>query len=131
MLLDTSGLMWLFDRRESRHPNAMTNYDSASHRLSHNYVLAEFVGLAIGRRSPRMEALSFISAIGFSEEIEIIWVDQDLHDRAMALLKQRNDKAWSLCDAVSFVVMKERGIVAALTTDHNFEQAGFIRLLDG
>jgi predicted nucleic acid-binding protein len=49
----------------------------------------------------------------------------------MALLNQRNDKAWSLCDAVSFVMMKERGVAEALTTDHNFEQAGFIRLLDG
>jgi predicted nucleic acid-binding protein len=78
-----------------------------------------------------MEALGFIGAIGFSEEIEVIWVDHDLHDRSMALLNQRNDKAWSLCDAVSFVVMKERGIFEALTTDHNFQQAGFIRLLPG
>lgn len=131
MLLDTSGLMCLFDQRDTRHAKATEYYDSAPHRLSHNYVLAEFVGLAIARRSPRVDALSFIGAIGFSEEVEVIWVDQDLHDRAMALLNQRNDKAWSLCDAVSFVVMKERGIAEALTTDHNFEQAGFIRLLDG
>jgi len=31
--------------------------------------------------------------------------------------------------AVSFVVMKEKGLVDALTTDHNSEQAGFVRLL--
>jgi predicted nucleic acid-binding protein len=131
MLLDTSGLMCLFDGRDTRHAKATEYYDSAIHRLSHNYVLAEFVGLAIARRSPRVEALSFIGAIGLSDEIEVIWVEQTLHDRAMALLNQRNDKAWSLCDAVSFVVMKERAIVEALTTDHNFEQAGFLRLLDG
>jgi len=69
-------------------------------------------------------------------------VDYGLHDRAMALLNQRSDKVWSLlnqpsdkvwslCDAVSFVVMNERGIGEALTTDHNFEQAGFVRLLAG
>lgn len=131
MLLDTAGLMCLFDQRDIKHADATEYYDSALQRLSHNYVLAEFVGLAIARRSPRVEALSFIAAIGFSKEIEVIWVDHDLHNRAMALLNQRNDKAWSLCDAVSFVVMKERGIAEALTTDHNFEQAGFIRLLDG
>jgi predicted nucleic acid-binding protein len=131
MLLDTSGLMCLFDQRDKRHANATEYYDSAIHRLSHNYVLAEFLGLAIARRSPRVEALNFIGAIGSSEEIQVIWVDHVLHDRAMALLNQRNDKAWSLCDAVSFVMMKERGVAEALTTDHNFEQAGFIRLLDG
>jgi predicted nucleic acid-binding protein len=130
MLLDTSGLMCLFDKRDIRHANARKYYDSARHRLSHNYVLAEFVGLAIARRSPRLEAISFIGAIGSTEEIEVIWVDHDLHERSMALLNQRTDKPWSLCDAVSFVVMKERGIAEALTTDHNFEQAGCIRLLD-
>jgi predicted nucleic acid-binding protein len=32
-------------------------------------------------------------------------------------------------DAASFVVMSERGITEALTTDQHFEQAGFVRLL--
>lgn len=131
MLLDTSGLMCLFDQRDIRHANATEDYNSASFRLTHNYVLAEFVGLAIARRSPRVEALSFMAAICRSEEIELIWVDEDLHVRSFDLLNQRSDKAWSLCDAVSFIVMQDRGITEALTTDHNFEQAGFIRLLHG
>jgi predicted nucleic acid-binding protein len=123
MLLDTSGLMCLFDRRDIRHANATRYYDSAPHRLSHNYVLAEFVGLAIARRAPRVKSLSFIDAIGRSDEVEVVWVDKELHDRALLLLNQRNDKAWSLCDAVSFVLMNDRGATEALTTDHNFEQA--------
>jgi len=131
MLLDTSGLMCLFDRRDTRHANATKYYDSAPSRLSHNYVLAEFVGLAIARRAPRVEALSFIGAIGRSDEVEVVWVNEDLHDRALLFLSQRTDKAWSLCDAVSFVLMNERRAMEALTTDHNFEQAGFVRLLDG
>ena len=36
---------------------------------------------------------------------------------------------YSLCDAVSFVLMKQRGLREALTTDHHFEQEGFTRLL--
>jgi uncharacterized protein len=131
MLLDTSGLMCLFDRRDVRYADATKYYDSAPQRLAHNYILAEFVGLAIARRSPRVDALSFIYSISFNEEIEVVWVDEQLHERSMDLLNQRADKAWSLCDAVSFVLMKERRIVEALTTDHNFEQAGFIRLLHG
>lgn len=34
-----------------------------------------------------------------------------------------------LVDCASFVVMQQRRITQALTTDHHFEQAGFVRLL--
>jgi predicted nucleic acid-binding protein len=32
-------------------------------------------------------------------------------------------------DATSFIIMEQLGLQEALTTDHHFEQAGFIRLL--
>ena len=40
-----------------------------------------------------------------------------------------SDKTYSLCDAVSFVLMRGRGMTDALTTDRHFEQEGFRRLL--
>jgi uncharacterized protein len=52
-----------------------------------------------------------------------------LHQEAMDLLLARQDKTYSLCDAVSFVLMRRRGIGDALTTDRHFEQEGFVRLL--
>jgi len=130
MLLDTSGLMCLFDQRDTRHAQATKQYESATRRLIHNYVLAEFVALAIARRAPVADALRFIQAIHHSNEIEVVWVDSGLHERAMVLLAERDDKRWTLCDAVSFILMRARGIGDALTTDHDFEQAGFVRLLD-
>lgn len=47
----------------------------------------------------------------------------------MFLLESRLDKTWSLCDAVSFVVMQTHDVKDALTTDRHFEQAGLVRLL--
>lgn len=129
MLLDTSGLMCLFDRREDRHEKAIGLYSSAVRLICHNYVLAEFVALAIARRVPMTQALQFTKAIAQSAEIEVHWIDRVIHDRTLQLLVERADKAWSLCDAVSFIIMTDRGISEALTTDHNFEQAAFIRLL--
>ena len=49
--------------------------------------------------------------------------------RSVALFEERPDKAWSLTDCVSFVVMRERGIAAALMGDRHFEQAGFRAML--
>jgi predicted nucleic acid-binding protein len=46
-------------------------------------------------------------------------------EKALALFHQHDDKTWSLTDCLSFVVMNERGITAALTGDHHFVQAGF------
>jgi predicted nucleic acid-binding protein len=127
MLVDTSGLMCLFDRRDFRHPDAQTLY-AAPARLIHNYVFAEFIALADVRGAPRA-ALEFIADLHDDDEIEVIWVDEALHREALALLLVRPDKNWSLCDAVSMLLMQQRGLTDALTTDHHFEQAGFRRLL--
>lgn len=129
MLLDTSGLMCLFDQRDFRHASAIRHYEAATRRLVHNYVFAEFVALAIARRAPLADALRFIGAIQRSDEIKTLWVDPHVHESAMRLLIQVEDKRWSLCDAVSFLLMTADSIDRALTTDHNFEQAGFVRLL--
>ncbi|MFM6264927.1 MAG: PIN domain-containing protein, partial [Dolichospermum sp.] len=44
---------------------------------------------------------------------------------------QREDKEWGLVDCISFIVMQDRGISDALTTDIHFQQAGFRALLRG
>jgi uncharacterized protein len=131
MLLDTSGLMCLLDQRDIRHPKATKFFDTASQRISHNYVFAEFVALTVTRRVPKTQGLQFIDAIARSLEVEVVWVDEALHDRAMLLLFERPDKSWSLCDAISFIIINDNRDLEALTTDHHFEQAGFVRLLDG
>lgn len=45
------------------------------------------------------------------------------------MLTKHADKSYSLCDAISFLVMREHGLLEALSTDRHFEQAGFRRLL--
>jgi uncharacterized protein len=92
-------------------------------------VLAEFLALVTARRLNRTQALAFLQHLPLHPLIEIVWVDQRLHEQALTLLEARPDKTYSLCDAVSFVLMKERGLLEALTTDHHFEQEGFRRLL--
>jgi predicted nucleic acid-binding protein len=128
MFLDTSGLLCLLDRKERFHVEACAAYETAPFRLTHNLVLAEFVALAHVRHVSRSSALIFISDLIEDQEVETIWVEESLHRRAIDLLGARQDKSYSLCDAVSFILMRERGIHEALTTDRHFEQEGFRRL---
>src|SRR5262245_25355005 len=129
MLLDTSGLLCLHNRAEPLHLHTRILYHAARMRVTHSYVLAEFVALAPARRLPPMAALTFVSDLVENPDIETVWVDEALYRAAMALLRARLDKTYSLCDAVSFVLMRQRHVTEALTTDHHFEQEGFQRLL--
>ena len=99
--------------------------------MTTNYILAELVALLTARlRLERPLILTIIDLLKAMQPLEIIHVDTTLDDAAWALLKARPDKNWSLVDATSFVVMTAHGMTQALTTDHHFTQAGYVRLLN-
>ena len=129
MFIDTSGFFSIHSEADKQHAKADEIYNQSWFRLTTSYVLDEFVALASARKLSREKILAFSEEILIDETVEIVWVNKDLHTKAVELLKNRKDKSYSLCDAVSFVVMRERKINEALTTDHHFEQEGFIRLL--
>ena len=129
MLLETSGLLCLHTRAERFHAQARTFYHAAHVRLTHSYVFAEFSALANARYLPRLAALTFVVDLVGNPDIDTVWVDETLHREAMHLLLARQDKTYSLCDAVRFVLMRQRHLMEALTTDRHFEQEGFQRLL--
>lgn len=62
-------------------------------------------------------------------QIEVVPLTEDLYAQAAALYERHTDKEWGLTDCVSFVVMRERGIQEALTTDTHLRQASFRALL--
>ncbi len=130
ILVDTSGFFILYDEADAFHEQAVLFYDTAQKRLTTNYVLAEYTALAHIRGVPRDEIIKFSSRILGDESFEIIWIDENLHRRAVALMMERADKNYSLCDAASFVIMRMRGIAESLITDKHFRQEGFVRLLE-
>lgn len=130
MLIDTSGLLCYFDESDIRHVDAVEFFKAARVRLTHSYVLAEFVALCQSRGLNRIRVLDFSADLLDNPHVEVVWVNETLHRSALKLLQERLDKTYSLCDAVSFVLMRERGFTEALTTDRHFEQEGFTRLLE-
>ena len=130
MLIDTSGWFCIFDEQDARHSAAATIYENTGQKITHSFVIAEFIALSEARKKHRREMLEFTHYLVTDSEVGIVWVDEGLNGEALALLRRRIDKEWSLCDAVSFILMENRNIVEALTTDHHFEQAGFVKLLE-
>lgn len=130
MLIDTSGWYCTLVQEDSRNTAAVSYYKFARGKITHSYIIAELVALCEARRFSRAKTLEFIASLIDDPSVEIIWVDQSLTLRAFEMIRNRLDKQWSLCDAVSFVIMDDRDIREALTTDHHFQQAGFIQLLD-
>src|SRR6516225_4094033 len=109
MLLDTSGLLCYLHQAESQHPHAVRRFVEAPIRLTHNYVLAELVALAQVRRLPRQLVLEFVAELQTNIAVQVVFVDSELHRSALELLRGRPDKSWSLCDAVSFLLMESWG----------------------
>jgi uncharacterized protein len=131
MFLDTSGLLCLYDSRDALHEDAVREFDRADRFLTHNYVLAELVALANARRLPRQDMLRRIQNIMDNPLVELLWVDESLHRAGLDLLAHREDKDYSLCDAISFLQMRESNVTEALTTDRHFVQEGLVQLLNG
>lgn len=130
---DTSGWASLFIKTDPCHAKAlelMRLWQQQNRRvITTNYVISELVSLFTRYRTTRAEALHYIKGIHSDALVEIIHVDPALDAAAWQRLENRLDKEWSLVDAVSFLVMENRRMTEALTTDHHFEQAGFTQLL--
>jgi predicted nucleic acid-binding protein len=134
LFVDTSGWACLLDPKQPFHQLAAAIYRSTrqagQQAVTTNYIIAELVPLMSSRaKIPRVDIIDFVDKLKAAAHIRIIHVDDATDDEAWQLLRARQDKEWSLVDCASFVLMKRLGIAEALTTDHHFEQAGFIRLL--
>jgi hypothetical protein len=61
-----------------------------------------------------------------SNRIQKIYADAAQDAEAEKILRQYADQEFSLVDAVSFAVMRERGISTAFAFDRHFVTAGFV-----
>ena len=123
---DTSGLLALVNARDENHARAERVFTTLRARraplVSTSFVLVETYAL-IGRRFGLAAVRSFRA--DFSPLLDVVWVDETLHDAGLDLLLKRNKRLVSLVDAVSFVTMRQRNVAEAFAFDPHFEQEGF------
>lgn len=96
--------------------------------LTTEFVLVE-VGDALSRPENRGRFARVVQLLQTQTDVEVVPASSDLFRQGCDLHAQRPDKEWSLTDCISFVVMRERCIGEALTSDHHFQQAGYQLLM--
>ncbi len=134
IFVDTSGWACYLDRRQPFHAEAVTflqdEWRQLHQVLTTSHVLAELTALLISPlRIPRPDQIGFLASIRNNPFVDVAFIDQRLDSAGWALWEARPDKNWTLVDCTSMSVMQEHQLNTALTTDHHFEQAGFVRLL--
>jgi len=96
-------------------------------------VTTEFVLLEVANAfcaaAWRSKAIKLIEGLRSLPTLRIIEADSSLLLDGWQLYCDRLDKEWSLTDCVSIAVMEKEQIKVAFTSDHHFEQAGFVKLL--
>jgi uncharacterized protein len=128
---DTVFFLALTNSRDQWHRTAIrwqTAVVLAGRRLVTTELVLVEVANSLARPDARRRAVELIDVPRGSDRVDIV-PPTGLFDAALALYRSRPDKAWSLTDCASFVAMRERGLSAALTSDHHFRQAGFVALM--
>jgi predicted nucleic acid-binding protein len=123
---DTSALLALLNAKDEHHARAQRAFGNLRARraslVSTSCVLVETYAL-IGRRLG-LDAVRRFRA-DFAPLIEVVWVDEALHNAGLDLLLVRRTRQLSLVDAVSFVTMRQGNVAEAFAFDPHFEQEGF------
>lgn len=125
---DTSFWIGLSSKRDQHHHRAVAWHQfvirNRSTIVTTEAVLLEWLNALSDVSTRRIAAESYLR-VRADARIEVVPLQAELMDSAIQLYRGRPDKNWSLTDCLSFLVMERRGLAEALTTDHDFEQAGF------
>jgi len=132
IFLDAAYVIALANPADEHHGLAATLAASVKlenvHMVTTRAVLLE-VGSSLARLRFRAAAVRLLNIMESSPSLLVMPLGEDLARRGLELFCRRADKEWSWVDCISFLVMEQRRLRQALTTDEHFEQAGFVALL--
>lgn len=127
---DTFFFLALLDDADQHHARVVRYAGMQSDLIvTTRWVLAETANALAGSRFRGLVA-TFLRQLERDSGVAVAADSDALYRRGLELYAQRPDKAWSLTDCISFVVMKEEGLTEALTGDRHFAQAGFRPVFD-
>jgi predicted nucleic acid-binding protein len=132
VFLDTSGWLASLDPRQAQHAESLEErlalVASDARFVTTHLVVAELHAMVTRDRGPRA-GVRLLDEADTDPSYTVLYVDPALHAAAVdRWLRVFRDQPFSLCDAISFEVMRREGIREAFTLDHHFAVAGFTML---
>jgi hypothetical protein len=132
IFVDTACWIALLNHKDSFHISTNILYQDLMKKgsvfITTSSIIEETAN-ALSNPKFRESLMTFYHNICRSPRVTILHIDPELWEKGWRLFTNRNDKSWSFTDCVSFVVMNERNIKNALTSDKHFIQAGFSAML--
>ena len=131
--MDSGAFFALLVAEDGHHVRALEHFraahDARWRLVTTNAVVYETHGLLVGRaRAGRDLGLRFLEMlIGDAYRVERASPADEA--RAEFVLRRHSDKDYSLCDALSFVVMERLRIVEAIAFDRHFREYGKFTVL--
>ena len=116
------------NRRDQHHARVVAfSYGLEARLVTTELILVEVAdALAASRCRPQVQG--FVDKLA-TAGVLVVPATTGRQREALAFYHRHADKAWTLTDCFSFVVMREYGLTDALTGDRHFTQAGFHALL--
>jgi predicted nucleic acid-binding protein len=128
----TSGWIALLNATDRLHAKANAAWLELANS-GHRFVVTDWViaetGNGLARRLAKQKFADVVTQFLEAPSVEVVNIDRALLIRALRDYASFTDKSWGLVDCASFVIMRERGIAEAFTSDRDFVQAGFKCLL--
>ena len=133
VFVDTSGFFALYSANDADHETAAEVFLRANTErwqlVTTNAVVFEAYALLLNRtREGRRLAIKFLDDVESSELLVERVTEQDERS-AIALVRAHEDKTYSLCDAMSFIVCERLGISEAISCDDDFRSYGRLTVL--
>ncbi len=132
VLVDTAAWIALVNTRDELHSRAEQTMADLRRRnvalITTEFVLLE-VSNALCTSAWREKGVKLIDGLRSLADLQIVAADTTLLAEGWQLYWSRLDKEWSLTDCTSMTVLQKERIDQVFTSDHHFEQAGFIKLL--
>lgn len=130
--VDTSAWLAVNDPRDNLHEAAAVFYREDALKkfrtlVTSNLVVAETHAGLIKARGMNV-AFRFLELLKASSRVSVIYCTRELEMEGVRILAKYGDQRFSLCDAVSFAVMKDNNIKEVFSFDRHFETAGSLRL---
>jgi len=132
VFLDTSFVIALENRADPHHERAKAldrDLLNVSATLMLHWGILFEIGDGYARLGRRAKGQQLLARFQNEQGYLVHPITEPLLQEAMKLYFGHSDKEWGLTDCVSFALMKQEGVIEALTADDHFLQAGFKALL--